>query len=68
MEKKLYNLLLANTGEIVSSEQIVSELVGYTLGDPAEYARPMIARLRKKLGADSIKTVRGKGFILIEKP
>lgn len=65
-ERKLYDLLLENIGNLVTHKQIADELMDkcYHL-PPDEYSHKYIMRLRKKIGKDRIITVRGKGYVLL---
>lgn len=72
-EMELFDLMLKNQEELVTHLNIAEELKKETLGiedDPAEYSRPIVSRLLKKLsqfpgGESFIETVRGDGYQLI---
>jgi DNA-binding response OmpR family regulator len=65
--EQIYELLKANVGKIVSRAEILKAVWGE---DPSKYFTNTIdvniCYLRKKIGADKIKSIRGKGYILLE--
>lgn len=66
MEFKLFTYFLDNQGELVTYTKIAFALWGET----DDYygrnmSRELIFRLRKKIGAERIVTVRGRGYIYL---
>ena len=61
-EFTLLEHLLSNTGKILSKQQIESSLYGWNEGVESNAIEVYIHHLRKKLGKDLIKTIRGLGY------
>lgn len=61
-EFRLLKLLLLKPDNVISAEQIRSTLAYYEAELTTNALEVRIARLRKKLGTDAIKTVRGVGY------
>ena len=56
--------LMGNAGRMVSRPQLESTIYGFSDGVESNAVEVHIHHLRKKLGADFIKTVRGLGYII----
>ncbi len=54
--------LMQNTGRTVSKEQLLSSVWGYNFDPGSNVVDVYVRRLRVKLGADAITTVRGVGY------
>ncbi|HEY7281329.1 MAG TPA: response regulator transcription factor [Actinomycetota bacterium] len=54
--------LIANGGSTVSKERLLSAVWGYYFDGASNVVDVYVARLRRKLGADVIVTVRGEGY------
>ena len=61
-EFKLLHHLVEHAGTIVSRESLLSEVWGYHFDPQSNVVDVCIRRLRKKLGAASIETVRNVGY------
>ena len=56
--------LAARPGEVVTREALLVEVWGYAEGVVSRAVDHTMSRLRKKIGADRIETVRGLGYRL----
>jgi len=56
--------LMRNAGHIVSKERLLSSVWGFYFDTASNVVDVYVGRLRRKLGADVIETVRGKGYRL----
>jgi DNA-binding response OmpR family regulator len=54
--------LMTNAGETVSKERILASVWGYHFDPGSNVVDVYVRRLRAKIGADAIKTVRGEGY------
>jgi DNA-binding response OmpR family regulator len=54
--------LMRNCGRTLSKEWLLSSVWGYWFGSASNVVDVYVARLRRKLGADVIVTVRGEGY------
>jgi DNA-binding response OmpR family regulator len=61
-EFHLLHLLARHAGEIVSRERLLADVWGYHFDPGSNVVDVCIRRLRKKLGAESIETVRHVGY------
>jgi DNA-binding response OmpR family regulator len=61
-EFKLLHQLAANAGEVLSRERLLAEVWGYHFDPGSNVVDVCIRRLRKKLGAGAIETVRHAGY------
>ncbi|MEP6811766.1 MAG: response regulator transcription factor [Actinomycetota bacterium] len=61
-EFRLLHHLVRNSGEIVSREQLLEAVWGYHFDPGSNVVDVCIRRLRKKLGAGAIETVRHAGY------
>jgi len=59
--------LLESTGRVLSREQLEQQLYGWNEEVESNAVEVHIHHLRKKLGTDLIRTVRGVGY-MIDKP
>ena len=63
-EYVLLETFLRHPGHVLTREQLLSHVWGYDF-DPASNVVDVYVRyLRRKIGADSIETVRGMGYVL----
>ncbi|GAB11281.1 putative two-component system response regulator [Gordonia araii NBRC 100433] len=60
----LLELFLRHPGQVLTREQILSHVWGYDFDPGSNIVDVYVRALRKKLGADSIGTVRGVGYRL----
>lgn len=67
-EFSLISLLLERPGSIISREQLEERLYGWNEEIESNAIEVHIHNLRKKLGQNLIKTVRGIGYQMVEKP
>jgi two-component system response regulator QseB len=67
-EFSLISLLLERPGAAVSREQLEERLYGWNEEVESNAIEVHIHNLRKKLGHDLIRTVRGVGYQMVEKP
>jgi two-component system, OmpR family, response regulator len=58
----LLQQLMANAGETMSKERLLSAVWGYYFESASNVLDVYVGRLRRKLGADAIETVRGEGY------
>lgn len=63
-ELRIFDLLMAHAGTIVSKSQIEDRLYHWTDGVESNTIEVYVSRLRRKLGRDRIRTVRGLGYML----
>ena len=61
-EFRLLHHLARHAGEVISREQLLAEVWGYHFDPHSNVVDVCIRRLRKKLGAASIETVRNVGY------
>jgi two-component system copper resistance phosphate regulon response regulator CusR len=61
-EFRLLHHLACHAGEVISREQLLAEVWGYHFDPQSNVVDVCIRRLRKKLGAASIETVRNVGY------
>jgi two-component system copper resistance phosphate regulon response regulator CusR len=61
-EFRLLHHLARHAGEVISREQLLAEVWGYHFDPQSNVVDVCIRRLRKKLGAASIETVRNVGY------
>jgi two-component system, OmpR family, response regulator len=61
-EFRLLHHLARHAGEVISREQLLAEVWGYHFDPRSNVVDVCIRRLRKKLGAGSIETVRNVGY------
>ncbi len=63
-EFALAEVFLRNPGQVLSREQLLSQVWGYDFDPGSNVVDVYVRYLRKKLGADRIETVRGMGYRL----
>jgi two-component system, OmpR family, response regulator len=63
-EFALLETLLRHAGQVLSREQLLSHVWGYSFDPTTNLVNVYVNSLRKKLGADVIETVRGVGYRL----
>jgi two-component system, OmpR family, response regulator len=63
-EYRLLSYLMHHTGRIVSRSEIVEHLYDQDFDRDSNTVEVFVGRLRKKLGVDMIKTMRGLGYLL----
>jgi DNA-binding response OmpR family regulator len=61
-EFALTEILIQNTGQVLSREQLLDHVWGFDLDPGSNVVDVYIGYLRKKLGTDTIATVRGMGY------
>ena len=66
-ELAILELFMRNAGKVVSRSQLESALYGWSEGVDSNAVEVHIHHLRRKLGAETIRTLRGIGYLL-EKP
>ncbi|MDD2541323.1 MAG: response regulator transcription factor [Desulfuromonadaceae bacterium] len=67
-EFSLISLLLERPGATVSREQLEERLYGWNEEVESNAIEVHIHNLRKKLGHNLIRTIRGAGYMMVEKP
>ena len=65
-EFALAEVFLRNPGQVLSREQLLSQVWGYDFDPGSNVVDVYVRYLRKKLGADRIQTVRGMGYRLVD--
>ena len=65
-EFALTEVFLRHPGQVLSREQLLSQVWGYDFDPGSNVVDVYVRYLRKKLGADRIETVRGMGYRLVE--
>lgn len=63
-EFEVLEMLMRHAGTVISRTQLESELYGREAGEGSNAVEVHIHHLRRKLGADLIRTVRGAGYLL----
>jgi DNA-binding response OmpR family regulator len=63
-EFALLETLLRHAGQVLSREQLLSHVWGYSFDPTTNLVNVYVNSLRKKLGADVVETVRGVGYRL----
>ena len=63
-ELRILSYLLHRPGRVVSQSELVDHVYPANDGRDANTMEVYISRLRKKLGADLVRTVRGLGYRL----
>ena len=61
-ELTLAEVLMRHRGQVLSREQLLSHVWGYDFDPGSNVVDVYVGYLRKKLGADLIRTVRGIGY------
>ena len=61
-EFRVLHHLVEHAGEVISRERLLSEVWGYHFDPGSNVVDVYIRRLRAKLGAESITTIRGEGY------
>jgi two-component system response regulator QseB len=64
-EFTMLEVLIRHAGQVLSREQLLSHVWGYDYDPGSNVVDVYIGYLRKKLGSDSIETVRGMGYRLV---
>ena len=65
-EFALLETLLRHADQVLSREQLLSHVWGYSFDPTTNLVNVYVSSLRKKLGDDVIETVRGAGYRLRE--
>jgi DNA-binding response OmpR family regulator len=63
-EFTMLEVLIRHPGQVMSREQLLSHVWGYDYDPGSNVVDVYVGYLRKKLGSDSIETVRGMGYRL----
>jgi two-component system OmpR family response regulator len=61
-EQRLLQFLMHRTGQIVGRSEIIEHIYAQDFDRDSNTVEVFVRRLRLKLGADSIETVRGQGY------
>jgi two-component system OmpR family response regulator len=61
-EQRLLQFLMHRTGQIVGRTEIIEHIYAQDFDRDSNTVEVFVRRLRLKLGADSIETVRGQGY------
>ena len=61
-ERRLLQFLMHRAGQIVSRSEITEHIYAHDFERGSNTIAVLVRRLRQKLGADAIKTVRGQGY------
>ncbi len=65
-EFALAEVFLRNPGQVLSREQLLSQVWGYDFDPGSNVVDVYVRYLRKKVGAERIQTVRGMGYRLVD--
>jgi DNA-binding response OmpR family regulator len=65
-EFTMLEVLIRHAGQVLSREQLLSHVWGYDYDPGSNVVDVYVGYLRKKLGPDSIETVRGMGYRLAD--
>src|SRR5450631_4414537 len=68
LEYRLVSYLLLHRGRVVSQHELDENVYGHGEDHDSNALEVLIGRVRKKLGAESIETRRGFGYIIAESP
>lgn len=68
MEYQLLHQLLIRPGVVVTRERLASALYGWQESGPGNTLEVLIHNLRRKLRSELIRTVRGVGYLVEQKP
>ena len=68
MEYQLLHQLLIRPGVVVTRERLASALYGWQESGPGNTLEVLIHNLRRKLCSELIRTVRGVGYLVEQKP
>ncbi|HEY8008350.1 MAG TPA: response regulator transcription factor [Methylocella sp.] len=68
LEYRLVSYLLLHRGRVVSQHELEENVYGHGEDHDSNALEVLIGRVRKKLGAESIETRRGFGYIIAEPP
>lgn len=63
-EFALAEILIRNRGQVMSREQLLSQVWGFDFDPASNVVDVYVGYLRRKLGADLIHTVRGLGYLI----
>ncbi len=63
-EFTMLETLMRHPGQVLSREQLLSHVWGYDFAPGSNVVDVYVGYLRRKLGEDSISTVRGMGYVL----
>jgi len=64
-EFALAEMFMRHPGQVLSREQLLSQVWGYEFDPGSNVVDVYVGYLRKKLGSDAIRTVRGMGYRLV---
>jgi DNA-binding response OmpR family regulator len=64
-EFTMLEVLIRHAGQVLSREQLLSHVWGYDYDPGSNVVDVYVGYLRKKLGSESIETVRGMGYRLV---
>jgi DNA-binding response OmpR family regulator len=65
-EFTMLEVLIRHAGQVLSREQLLSHVWGYDYDPGSNVVDVYVGYLRRKLGPDSIETVRGMGYRMVE--
>jgi len=67
-ELRVLSYLMHHRGRVVSQSELTEHIYAQTFDRDSNTVEVFIARLRRKLGAATIETVRGLGYRIREEP
>jgi DNA-binding response OmpR family regulator len=67
-ELAIFDALVTNIGRVISRQQIEERLYGWDEMVESNAIEVHVSHLRRKLGKDLIKTIRGLGYVMPEAP
>jgi DNA-binding response OmpR family regulator len=63
-EFTMLEVLMRHSGQVLSREQLLSHVWGYGYDPGSNVVEVYVRHLRRKLGSDSIRTLRGMGYMV----
>lgn len=62
VELRMLDLLMRHSARIVSQKELLEHIYSFNHGRDSNVVEVYVARLRKKLGRETIRTIRGMGY------
>lgn len=65
LERDLYECMLAQEGNVLSRDELLRTVWGFQAPGMTRTVDMCVRRLREKIGSERIRTVYGKGYVMI---